>query len=456
MKRNKKKKFSRQPVVYLFVFLLFINGFLDVIFIRRSIVTLREQINIRMLDIANSAAALLDGDIMARLQKEDVDTEEYQSSLQILQHFREQIALDFIYGIRDMGNNTFTFTIDPEPVTPGEFGTPVATTEALIAASKGTPSVDKEPYHDAWGSFYSAYSPIFDSKGNVAGIIGVDFNAKWYETQIAHQVWIIVIACVLSIIGGGGIVLLFTRRLRKQFQLLNKEMGKMTDEIEELAEELSLTTGFQSVDAERYMNPKKFKASDTSTLLQEIYDRLKSVRKELRDYIAKAHVMAYTDALTGMGNRNAYFEVKEKLNKKIPAGNVNFAVAIFDINGLKNANDDYGHEFGDLMIIAVAEILKDFFKKDLLFRIGGDEFVALVENVTTEQMNIIFEKITAEINAKIITKNELHVPLAISKGFSVYTPEDTEVKAVVLRADALMYQDKTEYYTKHADRRRKR
>ena len=453
---KKKIKFSRQPVVYVFIFLLLVNIFIDVIFIRRSITTLREQINVRMLDIANSAASLLDGDIMARLQKEDVDTEEYQSSLQILRHFREQIALDFIYGIRDMGNNNFTFTIDPEPVTPGEFGTPVATTEALIAASKGTPSVDKEPYHDAWGSFYSAYSPIFDSKGNVAGIIGVDFNAKWYETQISRQIWIVVIACVLSIIGGGGIVLLFTRRNRKQFQILNKEMGKMTDEIEELAEELSLTTGFQSVDAERYMNPNKFKASDTSTLLQEIYDRLRSVRKELREYIAKAHIMAYTDVLTGMGNRNAYFEVKEKLNKKLTKGNVDFAVAIFDINGLKNANDDYGHETGDLMIVSVAEILKMFFKKGTLFRVGGDEFVALVENVTAEQMNEIFEKITANINSKIIIKNEVHIPIAISKGFSVFTPEDTEIKAVVQRADAQMYQDKTEYYTKHADRRRKR
>ncbi len=453
---KKKFVFSKQPIVYLFIFLLLVNGFIDALFIHRSIITLREQINVRMLDIANSAASLLDGDIMAKLQKEDVDTPEYQSSLDILRHFREQIALDFIYGIRDMGNNTFTFTIDPEPVTPGEFGTPVATTEALIAASKGIPSVDQEPYQDAWGSFYSAYSPIFDSKGKVAGIIGVDFNAKWYEEQIARQIRMIVFACVLSIIGGGGIVLLFTRRNRKQFQVLNKEMGKMTDEIEELAEELSLTTGFQSVDAERYMNPNKFKATDTSTLLQEIYDRLRSVRKELRDYIVKAHKMAYTDVLTGIGNRNAYFEVKEKLNKKIGKGDLSFAVAIFDINGLKNANDDYGHETGDLMIVSAAEILKKFFKAGSLFRIGGDEFVLLVENVSEEQMKIIFDKISTEVNSKIISKNEVHIPLAISKGFSVYTPEDTEVKAVVQRADAQMYQDKTEYYTKHADRRRKR
>ncbi len=88
--------------------------------------------------------------------------------------------------------------------------------------------------------------------------------------------------------------------------------------------------------------------------------------------------------------------------------------------------------------------------------LDGDEFVAIVENTSNEQMCIILDKISTEIDSKIIVKNELHIPLAISKGFSVFTPEDKEVKTVVQRADAQMYQDKTEYYTKHADRRRKR
>ena len=457
-KENKKKRFhfSKQPVVYLFGFLLIVNGIINAVLVKQSISTLRKQINERMLDIANSAANLLDGDIMARLQKEDVDTEEYQNSLQILRTFQQQIELDYIYGVRDMGNEVFTFTIDPAPDDPGEFGSPVATTQALVSASKGVAAVDKEPYHDAWGSFYSAYSPIFDSNGNIAGIVAVDFNAHWYEEQVARQVRIIVFACVLSILGGGGIVLLFTRKMRERFQKLNKEMGKMTDEVEQLAEELSLTTGFQSVDAEQYMNPKKHERAASADLLQEFDDKLKSVRKELRDYIAKAHTMAYTDVLTGIGNRNAYFEATDRLSKKISKGQANFAVAIFDINGLKNANDDFGHECGDIMIRSASEILKVFFPQESLFRIGGDEFVVLIENTTAETMSLIFEHINPQIEAKVIVRNNVTVPLAISKGFSIFTPEDKTVKAVFQRADHLMYEDKAAYYATHADRRRKR
>ena len=457
MKKEKKKiSFSKQPIVYLFGFLLIVNGVINAILVRQSIATLREQINVRMLDIANSAANLLDGDIMGRLQKDDVDTPEYQSSLAILRTFQQQIELDYIYGVRDMGNEKFTFTIDPAPDDPGEFGSPVATTDALISASKGIAAVDKKPYHDAWGSFYSAYSPIFDSNGNIAGMVAVDFNAGWYEEQVGRQIRIILLSSVLSIIGGGGIVFLFTRRMHARFQKLNKEMGKMTDEVEQLAEELSLTTGFQSIDAEKYMDSKKGSAKASADLLQEFDDRLKTVRKELRDYIAKAHKMAYTDVLTGIGNRNAYFEAKDRLSKKIEKGNAHFAIAIFDINGLKNANDDYGHECGDIMIMSVAEILKVFFAKENLFRIGGDEFVCIIENVTSEEMEKIFEHIMPQVDSRIINRNGIAVPLAISKGYSLFTEQDKSIKEVFQRADHKMYEDKAAYYASHADRRRKR
>ena len=67
-----------------------------------------------MLDILNSAAYLLDGDVLEKLQKEDVDTPEYQYSLNVLRTFQVNFNLEYIYGIRDMGNKTFTFTIDPD------------------------------------------------------------------------------------------------------------------------------------------------------------------------------------------------------------------------------------------------------------------------------------------------------------------------------------------------------
>ena len=147
----------------------------------------------------------INGDELERLTAADMGTEEYERVLGVLRSFQKNIELDYIYGIRDNGNGTFSFTIDPSSQDPGEFNEPVVATQALKAAATGTPSVDQTPYADNWGRFYSAYSPVFDSRGEIAGIVGVDFNADRYDSRIGsyRTVSLILLIAVLSI----GIVL---------------------------------------------------------------------------------------------------------------------------------------------------------------------------------------------------------------------------------------------------------
>ena len=179
-----KSSFSRLSVLVISILLLVVNGALGTILIIQSRNDLRHQMQSRMFDILNSAAALLDGDVLERLQKEDADTPEYQYSLGILRAFQDNFNLDYIYGIRDMGNKQFTFTIDPAPDDPGEFGEPIVYTDALYSASLGVAAFDDVPYEDKWGRFYSAYVPVFNSKGKVGGIIAVDAEANWYEKRL--------------------------------------------------------------------------------------------------------------------------------------------------------------------------------------------------------------------------------------------------------------------------------
>ena len=324
----KKNRLSKQMVFLLSAFLLTVNGLLGILLMNQSKNTLQTQMRKRMLDISNSAAAMLDGDVLGKLQKEDKNTEPYQHAMDILRVFQEQVELRYIYGIRDMGNKNFTFTIDPTVKDPGEFGEPIMYTDALYEASLGTPSVDKKPYQDKWGRFYSAYSPVFDSAGNVAGIIAVDIDAGWYEEQLRHHFYLILFACAVSLLAGGFIVFLFTERLRKRFSFLNSEMNRLTGDVEELAMELRL--GADSV--RENDNTALANSNDDFGLLES---KLHFLRKELQQYISEAHLMAYTDSLTGLGNRNAYTEVIKRMDAKIAEGTADFSVAVFDINGLK-------------------------------------------------------------------------------------------------------------------------
>ena len=216
-----KNKYSRQVVIILSVFLIAVNGVLGVLLTTQSKNTLQKHMRERMLDISKSAAALLNGDEIEKLQKEDEETEPYQRALATLRAFQEQVELRYIYGIRDMGGKKFTFTIDPTVDDPGEFGEPIEYTDALYEASLGNPSVDKTPYQDRWGRFYSAYSPVLNSAGKVAGIVAVDIDANWYEEQLRRNVYTTVVVCVVSLLAGGAIVLLMVGKIRKRFTLIN-------------------------------------------------------------------------------------------------------------------------------------------------------------------------------------------------------------------------------------------
>ena len=313
LSREPVNRLSRQMVILLSAFLLAVNGFLGILLMNQSKNSLQTQMRKRMLDISNSAAAMIDGDVLEKLQKEDENTEPYQHALDTLRVFQEQVELRYIYGIRDMGNKTFTFTIDPTVEDPGVFGEPIMYTDALYEASLGTPSVDKEPYQDKWGRFYSAYSPVFDSAGKVAGIIAVDIDAGWYDEQIRHHFYIILFACFVSLLAGVFLVFLVMGRFRKRFGFLNSEMNRLTGDVEELATELRLVAdNVQENDETALAN-----SGDDFGLLES---KLHFLRKELQQYISEAHLMAYTDSLTGLGNRNAYTEAIKRMDAKIADG----------------------------------------------------------------------------------------------------------------------------------------
>ncbi|MBR2697689.1 MAG: response regulator [Clostridia bacterium] len=208
------------------VFLLVTNLALGAALTRQSRQAMKTQIDERMLDVVNTASDMLDGDVLKRLKAEDSATPEYHAVMDTLNCFRDNIALSYIYCIQDLGDGSFAFTIDSDADDPAEFGAPIAYTEALYSASLGVAAVDGVPYEDRWGRFYSAYSPVFDSQGKVGGIVAVDFDAGWYESQLNRNTRTIVIACVLSLGVGIALVLIMSRQFGRRVEQIN---GNLTD-----------------------------------------------------------------------------------------------------------------------------------------------------------------------------------------------------------------------------------
>lgn len=260
--------------------LISVNLILGFMLMNNSKKAIKLLIQNRMLDISNSAAAMIDGDALGSLTAEDVNSEQYKEINDTLAVFQENIDLRYIYCIHDNGDGTFSFSVDPTVEDPGVFGSPIVYTDALYKASLGTPSVDNEPYSDEWGHFYSAYSPVFDSKGKVAGIVAVDFDAKWYEEQLSKQAQSILLAIIISVVLGVTMVFIATGKMRR-------ELGKITDDLTVLSKDIDILN--------MEINPDAVPQTDenaSADSVQSIGKKVHSVRDSITRYKSNLHSQA--------------------------------------------------------------------------------------------------------------------------------------------------------------------
>ena len=223
------KSLSTKIILIVVTILLLSTAAFCVVSVSRTRIGIRQAIQQRMVDIANCAAGSVNGDVLKTLRPGDEDTPGYKAVYDSMAVFRDNAELEYVYAIRDEGSGKFTFIVDTDPDEPGAFGDEVKYTEALNKASKGTTAVDEVPYSDQWGSFYSAYSPVWDSGGRVVGIVAADFAKEWFDAQLHEQTlstirdYLIVLA--LMLLGAVALCLVIVRPyVRLQEQLLGEKV----------------------------------------------------------------------------------------------------------------------------------------------------------------------------------------------------------------------------------------
>ena len=153
--------------------------------------------------------------------------------------------------------------------------------------------------------------------------------------------------------------------------------------------------------------------------------------------------LAYNDYLTGLPNRRSFYD---KLNQAIFEAVLNeksFAILFLDLDGFKLINDTMGHAQGDELLKKVAQrLIHTLSKSDVIARVGGDEFLILLNNSPCEQyINKSCQDIINIINEPFqILKNEIYITTSI--GVSIYPEDGAEVEDLVKNADIAMYKAK--------------
>ncbi|XVN42235.1 MAG: PleD family two-component system response regulator [Candidatus Rickettsia vulgarisii] len=172
--------------------------------------------------------------------------------------------------------------------------------------------------------------------------------------------------------------------------------------------------------------------------------RKKHYQDNLRNALELSINLSIKDGLTGVFNRH-YFDthIKQMVNKATNSKR-SLCLLMCDIDHFKQVNDTYGHQAGDILLKAVANILKNIFRvTDLIARFGGEEFSILIDDIALNDAIYIAEKVRKEIESidfKVKTQQE-PIKKTISIGVTEYKIGET-INNFIERADKALYQAK--------------
>lgn len=149
--------------------------------------------------------------------------------------------------------------------------------------------------------------------------------------------------------------------------------------------------------------------------------------------------ISFEDSLTGLQNRTAYNQTVQLISKRTSGS---CGVIFSDLNGLKYMNDNFGHAAGDKYLKSFADFLKKSFRTNSCYRIGGDEFVTIIQDCTEEEFNA---RTTSFISCAQALKDT-----SVSVG-SAYGILPVSLESLVEKAEQVMYAAKAKYHQEHPE-----
>ena len=295
---------------------------------------------------------------------------------------------------------------------------------------------------DRYGSLIVAGAPIMDGNDVVAYAM-VDIQMELVRGHQASSIirLTIYLAVTLLILGVVGVLWAswwMIRPLKKLNEVTNSYNSLNPKETHEHFENLEINTGDEIQDLAESL---KMMENDVYVRFNELLETnrlLISSKEETK----KMEMLANQDGLTGVKNKVSYNAEVSRINEMIKNGEyTNFAVVMIDLNYLKDTNDTYGHDTGDIALIKLAELICETFKFSPVYRVGGDEFVVISRSKDYLRVDKLVEELKRKTNKTINVHDGENISAAV--GFSTYNPQvDKTVDDVFKRADKAMYEHK--------------
>ena len=166
---------------------------------------------------------------------------------------------------------------------------------------------------------------------------------------------------------------------------------------------------------------------------------------DMVDEAARLEDLANLDGLTGLANRRQLNVIAHRDFERARREMTPMAIILIDIDRFKRVNDDFGHDIGDRAICHVANICRDSKRStDFVARIGGEEYVILLPDTSSEGALVISERIRRRVEANPLIVNGSQLYLTVSAGVAELSSGCSDFASLMKRADRLLYQAKAE------------
>lgn len=304
---------------------------------------------------------------------------------------------------------------------------------------------------DSDSDYYTGCKPLYSSKGEFAGLLCADLSLSHMKESVLRYV-LVSVAIMLAV----GIIFIISL-----YSWIRKNVTLPVMKLENSTKHFARQSNENMDPAQLYfdvpeINMENEVQSLSATIEQMSYDIKRYVEniisaEERADSAEKEVVgmsrIAYQDALTRVKNKAA-FDIKiTELNDNITGDDEPFAIVMFDLNNLKMMNDRYGHNKGDAYLKGSCKTICVLYQHSPVFRVGGDEFVAVLQGEDFENRE---DLINEAREAFVASSQDIGKPIwerySCAIGMAVHETGMQETAGDVLKkADERMYIDKQSY-----------
>ena len=182
-----------------------------------------------------------------------------------------------------------------------------------------------------------------------------------------------------------------------------------------------------------------------ATTQEELQQQITQATQELRDQKDAAELAARTDSLTGVASRRAFSEAAEAEMQRALRYRSELSLLMMDLDHFKVVNDTHGHVTGDAVLVSFAQTVQQLVRKvDLVARLGGEEFVVLLPNITAEQATALAERIREAVYHSHLLVEGKPLQFSVSIGVAQFDRRELSLTGWMARADAALYQAKAQ------------